>query len=200
MEFTSADVKKLYGNTFFLVEEAVSAHSQEQVSETIAKAPEEQKEEPKVEVAKVESPPLKVTAESIPSKEEINPYEKYLGVGPTSNWKLKPNSSLALIVLKSEFADREAMANLKNLLVDAGIDTSKIGFGIVEDGKQGWNFSDMPVSQGILFLSFPERLPSPTTWRGKLLYPAAPMSLIMNDDRYAKAMSRLLQRVQASME
>lgn len=189
MEFSSQDIRRIYGSTFFLVNESTQEKKlvepvieHEEPSESI---PEEKKESPKAPVQPV-----------IP---ESNPLEKFLGLGPMTNWKLKPNSTLALIVLKSEFNNRDAMANLKNLVVNAGIDTSRIGFGVVEDGQNGWNFSDMPVDKGILFLKFPEKLPSPSIWKDKLFYPAAPMDLIMNDERYAKAMDRLLKRVQETI-
>lgn len=187
MEFSHQDVRRIYGKTFFMVGSDGMVDEKKEEVEVV------DKEEPKADVP-VETPSVK------PTPPEINPLEKFLGTGPTSNWKLKPNSTLALIVLKSEFKDREAMANLKNLVVAAGIDTSRIGFGIVEDGQQGWNFSDMPVGMGIMFVNFSEKLPSPATWKNKLFYPAAPLAMIMKDERYAKAMDRLLKRVQADME
>ncbi|MEO0899292.1 MAG: hypothetical protein AAFY71_22965 [Bacteroidota bacterium] len=218
MEFSHTDIKNLYGSVFFQVESpigeldkleekiAVEVIEEEPNSPTLNEKVENAVPEEKEVVLDTSAPPqlkqendpvAELSTKTVPPI--LDPHEQFLGTGPLATWKLKPNTELALIVLASEFAQRESMANLKNLIVNAGIDTSKIGFGIIEDGLEGWNFSDMPVAKGIIFASFGTKLPSPVIWKGKSFYPAAPMERILKDERYGLAMSKLLERVRETM-
>ncbi len=200
MELNEEDIGRLYGRVFFLLEGDRPIPETAAAEENIEITPTE-----KDPVREIEAYPTTVDQEPeknpIPAPEEKKEvsYEAFIGMGSMADWRLKKQSEVALIVLKNEFDDREAMANLKNLMVSAGIDLSKIGFGVIESQQNQWNLSDMPVPKGIIFADFSQKLPSPISWKGKEFFPAAPIAKISKDERYGLAMDRLLRRIREDL-
>jgi len=200
MEFNEEDIGRLYGRFFFLLEgdrpspDTATPKKDTEIAQTENDHVREIEASPTTVDQKPEKEPIPATEE----KKEVS-YEAFIGMGSMADWRLKKQSEVALIVLKNEFDDSEAMANLKNLMVAAGIDLSKIGFGIIESQQNHWNLSDMPVPKGIIFADFSQKLPSPISWKGKEFFPAAPIAKISKDERYGLAMDRLLRRIREDL-
>lgn len=71
-------------------------------------------------------------------------------VGHAIQWKLKPASTIALLMTQADFSNRILTQALKQLVLDAGIPVESIGFGILPS-ESPWDFAAMPVPVAALF-------------------------------------------------
>lgn len=114
---------------------------------------------------------------------------EFLKSGHSIEWKLKPDSQLALIIRKSEFENKELTGLLKQCMVQSGVSLQKIGFGVFDDGVSEFNLMDMPTSAGILFWAFPDQISQPVEWNDKHIFGAAPLENLSDE---AKRMELIL--------
>ena len=132
MEFTSSDILRLYGKQIFILPNVPSASEEESLIE--------EENTPETE------PPV---------KEFGRPDTSFLTNGNPIDWKMKPESKLALILRSDEFSNKELTGILKKAILEAGVDTRQVGFGVLEKESTQWNVTDMPVSAGLMFEESP---------------------------------------------
>jgi hypothetical protein len=139
MQLTPADIKRLYGSQFWILPESGLAVAPAPMTkeEAAAVAPEPKPEPAPQPAAEPATPPA--------------PSYPFLEIGATATWKMKAKATLALILHKDEYLNRNLTQRLQQAVVAAGIDTSLIGFGILEGEGPTWNLLDMPVNTGVLF-------------------------------------------------
>jgi hypothetical protein len=123
MKLSPADIKRLYGERFFLVPEP------EAREEKVVLPNEPEEKEP-------QTPEIQVDRD----------FEQ----GPAVIWKMRAKAKLAIVLRQKEFHDRSLTNVLKQAIVDAGIDTQMIGFGVMEDEDQACNLSDMTVDLALV--------------------------------------------------
>ena len=138
MKLTPLDIERLYGGQFWILPDSALA---------VTPAPMTKEEAAAVAPAPEPEPEPEVQPE--PAAPE--PSCPYLEIGATATWKMKAKATLALILHKDEYQNRNLTQRLQQAVVAAGIDTSLIGFGILEGEGPTWNLLDMPVSLGLLF-------------------------------------------------
>ncbi|MFK7922038.1 MAG: hypothetical protein AB8H47_08775 [Bacteroidia bacterium] len=171
MDFSSSDIRLLYGERFFLVEpeeaivesvppkENAETPPKIEVSEKVIaeSVPLKEKAEtpPKVEVAKPEGeniPQAKV-AEAIaetPASPPLPPIH-LLEAGETVVWKMRPTAKFVVVLQKQEFSNRELTGLIKTQLLQAGIDPALVGFGIIADGASSVDLSTAEKAFILLF-------------------------------------------------
>lgn len=71
--------------------------------------------------------------------------------GVDIDWKMKPDSKLALVLNQEEFENAESTSLLKQWVLQAELDTKGIGFGIIPKGAESIHFTDMPVEIAVVF-------------------------------------------------
>ena len=123
MKLSPADIKRLYGERFFLVPEPQKTEK-----------PALPSEEPEGE--KLQTPTVQV--------------DQVFEQGPAVVWKMRAKAKLAIVLRKQEFHDRSLTNVLKQAILDAGIDTQMIGFGVMEDETQECNLADMAVDLALI--------------------------------------------------
>ncbi len=109
--------------------------------------------------------------------------------GHKIDWKLKPDSQLALIIQTSEFGNKELTGLLKQCMVQSGVSLKKIGFGVFEDSANDFNLMDMPTPAGILFSPFPNQVSQPIEWNDKHVFGAESLVTLADE---AKRMELIL--------
>ncbi len=118
---------------------------------------------------------------------------EFLKSGHSIDWKLKPDSQLALIIRSSEFGNKELTGLLKQCMVQSGVSLKKIGFGVFEDGVSEFNLLDMPTPAGILFSAFPDQISQPIEWKDKHVYGAASLSALSEEAKRTELILMLKQ-------
>lgn len=96
-------------------------------------------------VLKEELPPQQVS--SIVEEAKSNLFRE----GAEIDWKMKPDSKLALVLAQEEFETAELTAQLKQWVLQAEVDTKGIGFGIIPKGAEAIQFQQMPVEVAVVF-------------------------------------------------
>ena len=71
--------------------------------------------------------------------------------GEAIDWKMKPDSQVALVLMEEEFADKEATSQLKQWVLQADLSPQHIGFGIIPAMAKAIHFNDMPVKTAVVF-------------------------------------------------
>lgn len=132
-------------------------------------------------------------SEETPKEELPTVPPEFLKSGHSIDWKLKPDSQLALIIRKSEFGNKELTGLLKQCMVQSGVSLKKIGFGVFDDGVSEFNLMDMPTSAGILFSAFPEQLSQPVEWNGKHVFGADPLESLSEEAKKTELILMLKQ-------
>ena len=132
MEFTSSDIRRLYGKRLFILPDAPA--------------------EP--EVASVIEEKADTVSQSEP-QEAVAPDTSFLTGGSAIDWKMKPDARLALILRPEEFSNKELTGQLKKAIVAAGIDTKLVGFGVLEKDSTNWDITNMPVDLAVFFENAP---------------------------------------------
>lgn len=128
---------------------------------------------------RMESPASSEESREISSVPTVPP--EFLKSGDSVEWKLKPDSQLALIIRKSEFSNKELTGLLKQCMVQSGVSLQKIGFGVVADDVNTYNLLEMPTSAGILFSTFPDHISQPVEWNDKHVFGAASLSALSEE-------------------
>ncbi|MEL6731728.1 MAG: hypothetical protein AAFO96_19035 [Bacteroidota bacterium] len=177
MNLNPSDVKRLYGQTFYLV------------AAPPPEVPEPQEKLPEPTPAPKESEPTSPKSQTAPK-----PAYPFLEAGAWANWKMKPQAQLSIILQENEFKNRSLTSLLKEIIVQSGIDTQIVGFGVIPDSVPEVILTDMPTSFGIICYTFTSKLPKEVLLKGKTFFPAAPLEMLANDTRYRRAMEKLLVR------
>ena len=101
--------------------------------------------------------------------------------GVNVNWKMKPNSKLALVLSQEEFENADFTSQLKQWVLQAELDTKGIGFGIIPKGAEAIHFTDMPVEIAVVF--GPPEAPGvdSITIDKKDIFILPPISLLLTD-------------------
>ena len=71
--------------------------------------------------------------------------------GESISWKLKPHAKIVFVLEKGEFGNKNLTALLKNWVLESGISTDMIGFGIIPTGAQAICMTDLPVELAVVF-------------------------------------------------
>ncbi|MEO1448689.1 MAG: hypothetical protein AAFV07_04130 [Bacteroidota bacterium] len=181
MDFSREDIARLYGSRLFILsgegEAAVSAPVEEKAEAT---APEPPKPAPEPVVEKVPTPPE-------PKIQEPT----LLVEGFPAVWKMKREAKLALILHEEEFKNKDLTSRLKNMVVEAGIPTGEIGFGVIQTNATSLDLRDMPVEKGIIFGPPPGVGSSPAVWRGKTWYLTHKLATASDPDAQAHMQNTL---------
>ncbi|MEO0468563.1 MAG: hypothetical protein AAF206_03000 [Bacteroidota bacterium] len=159
MQFSGEDIKRLYGARFFVIatEELETPDIQSVSPEPVVSSSEETPPESIEEVA-VKSHVNEMEAPAHPPKPNYEQERLTSGTAPV--WKLKPGASLALILQPEEFTNKEATGFLKQALVSASVDVSKIGFGVLENNANACQLTDMPTPTGLIFQDWDQDWPA----------------------------------------
>lgn len=131
--------------------------------------------------------------EATPEIEQPTVPPEFLKSGHSIDWKLKPDSQLALIIRKSEFENKELTGLLKQCMVQSGVSLKKIGFGVFNDGVSEFNLMDIPTSAGILFSAFPKQVSQPVEWKDKHIFGAAPLESLSDEAKKTELILMLKQ-------
>ncbi|MEZ4850599.1 MAG: hypothetical protein R3B93_18685 [Bacteroidia bacterium] len=135
MKLDLSDIQRLYGPVLFVMEE--------KEMETVSPQNEALSENPPQALESIEPKP-----ESKPQK-PATPAE--LLKGSAVNWKLKKNSTLAFVMDEQEFKNRDLTGFLKQAIEKAKVPAQEVGFGIIDNQADSWDFSNLPVNQVWVF-------------------------------------------------
>jgi hypothetical protein len=172
MHFSNSDIIRLYGERFFVL----PGHS-----ETVEHAAAEP-------VAVPALPVVPVAGKTAP------PDVSFLQKGAPVDWKMKPQSQIALILTDTEFSDRSKTDTLKQWLIAAKTDLAHVGFGVISSGEKAWDLTTLPVSAAIIWHDLPLPAGTVTEIAGKRIVLAASVASLT--DHPQKALS-LLQQLQS---
>lgn len=158
MDFSREDIARLYGSRLFILS-----------GETEGLLAPPAQEKPEAEGAPVakEPEPAPQPEKPAPPPEPKAPEPTLLIEGFPAVWKMKRDAKLALILHEAEFKDKELTSKLKNMVVEAGIPTGEIGFGVIQTNSTSLDLRDMPVEKGIIFGPPPGMDLTPAVWRNK---------------------------------
>lgn len=172
MNFSLSDVKQLYGSLLFRLPEAEVEQSQETAT-------------PEPDAVPVER--------AIPT---VPPAQ--LKQGTSVTWKLKPESTLALIISSSDFGNKELTGYLKQCLLESDVPLENIGFGVFPDGTTAFDLQDIPTSTGILFCE-PDGLDAaPIQWLDRTILISSPL-VCLSDESQRKSLVLQLKQAQEWM-
>ncbi|MEL6846220.1 MAG: hypothetical protein AAFP02_23690, partial [Bacteroidota bacterium] len=82
--------------------------------------------------------------------------------GAAVNWKMRPTSEFVTVLRQSEFTNKPLTTLLKSMIIDAGINPAKVGFGVIPDEAEKVDLTSCEKSLILLF----DRLG--TDWPAKL--------------------------------
>lgn len=168
MDFSSSDIRLLYGERFFLVE------PEEAIVESVPPK-ENAQTPPKTEVSEVAEaeniPPAKVVeaiVEAAPSPPA--PPVHLLEAGETVAWKMRPTAKFVVVLQKQEFSNRDLTGLLKTQLLQAGIDPTLVGFGIMADGASSVDLSSAKKAFILLFDQLGKEWPESVKTKDKTVW------------------------------
>lgn len=190
MKLSPADIKRLYGDKLFILPEPEKPQPAAEPVQEVA-------EEENVEVAA--APAVEAVVEEV--KEEVAPVIDLspLQSGQQPVWKMKPGARLALILHKSEFSNKALTGLLKESMLNAAIDLTQIGFGVVEDGVTSVNLNEMGVPFAVLCNKLGGSLNSPVEMDGKKIW-LSPQLTAAHADAAAKAeLEKIMKEIAGEM-
>ena len=95
---------------------------------------------------------LKEEQAQAPSSSVVEEAQRHLFTeGEAIDWKMKPDSLVALVLAEDEFADKDATSQLKQWVLQAELSPQHIGFGIIPASAKAIHFNDMPVKIAVVF-------------------------------------------------
>lgn len=178
MDFSSGDIRLLYGERFFLIEGDLTETSvppKEETDPQKAATPEpvsqpEAKKGEKMASAPV-PPPL--------------PLEK-LQSGVEVSWKMRPTSEFVTVLRQSEFTNKTLTSLLKSMIVEAQIDPAKVGFGVIPDDAKMVNLASCEKSLILLFDRLETDWPAKLEVANKQVWPLPKLAVCQNDKQAAQ--------------
>ena len=177
MDLSREDVRKLYGEWWYIVPDDAPVQEVEAVAEN--------KIEVEAEVVEEKSPPEPLLDDVIFSQ------------GESIVWKLKVEAKIAFVLLESEFTNKNLTASLKSYVLQAGSSLSEIGFGIIQQQATQFDLSNVPVNQVVFFGTFSQSdLPSSYTWKDKDFFFASTLTHILTGEDYQENTVELLRQAQ----
>ncbi|MEM9987778.1 MAG: hypothetical protein AAF804_22030 [Bacteroidota bacterium] len=145
MQFSTQDVYRLYGSLLF------------DLKKEDAQPPLEKKDS---------------ATEGVTDLPDHSPDPARFQGGKAVDWKMKPTAKLALVLSEEEFVNRSLTGILKQAVLDAGISTQDIGFGVYDAGASSWDFREQPVSLAVVCGACAGALTSRLQMGDKTLIPA----------------------------
>lgn len=146
MHLSKEDILRLYGSHIFIVEKD---NDEDHPGEDIQEG----------------------TSESVEVKPETSgPDLSLITQGSDIVWRMKPDATFALVLSKEEFSDKALTTFLKKCILEAGVNTSWVGFGIHEPEADSWNLSTLPVNQAWVFGTSVPSQPEPVLLGDKQIY------------------------------
>lgn len=170
MNFSLKDVKQLYGSLLFRIPESEAQDSPEA---------------PKAPSSEVAAPPVEPAIPTVPPEQ--------LKHGASVTWKLKPDSTLALIISASDYGNKELTGYLKQCLLQSGVPLDQIGFGVFPDGATEFDLQDIPTAAGILFCEPAGLDASPIQWLEHTILISSPLSTLSDESQRQSLILRLKQ-------
>ncbi|MEL7534651.1 MAG: hypothetical protein AAFN10_25310 [Bacteroidota bacterium] len=185
MDFSSNDINLLYGERFFLIEadeaKGGSVPPQEKAPIAAETKAEAVKPSPQTEEA---SPNPKEVVESTPAVESPKPVAAepaavvpspppvhLLTTGEKAVWKMRPTAQFVVVLRKQEFANRDLTGLLKNQLLQAQIDPTMVGFGIISDEAKSIDLSSSEKPFVLLFDQMDAQWPAHLQAGDKTVWP-----------------------------
>lgn len=188
MKLSKADIKNLFGEHLFIIPDDQA--SPETVVETV--------EEP---VATIERP---VEAKGVVEEKIVETVEeaitqapaelKPLSEGEPVVWKMRTGATLALVLTESEFKNKLITGSLKQIVVDAGINPKEIGFGVLNESAEEWDFSEMPVPTAVVFRAIPVKKNPVVLSNGKV-HISYPVAEVVMDTHKQSALLKLFKHL-----
>lgn len=183
MKLSKANIRELYGDKVFIIPDQ---------QKDLSVASTEEAPQSEVQAAKVESPepeaPKAIVEESAPAPRPKA--SSSLQEGSPVQWKMRPTSTMALVLTAAEFGNKMVTNGLKQLVLDAGINPKEIGFGVLEEGQEQWDFSEMPVPVAVVFNPIQVKKNPVNLPVGKV-HISYPVSEIVMDTNKQKALLKL---------
>jgi hypothetical protein len=183
MKLNKATIRELYGEQLFVIPDSQPKESKTPEQETPSSGQEEEKPPSQAEV--VESAAVE---EPVSDPQPREP--KTLQEGHPVQWKMRPTSTMALVLTASEFGNKLVTNGLKQLVLDAGINPKEIGFGVLEEGHETWDFSEMPVPVAVVFCPVQVKN-NPVSLPAGKVHISYPVSEIVMDTNKQKALLKL---------
>ncbi|RMG24654.1 MAG: hypothetical protein D6730_12360 [Bacteroidetes bacterium] len=171
MNFSLEEIIHLYGSKFMIISEPQAAPQPTGEAETTPRA----------------------ESQAAPQAEPPSPALRF-SQGEAVTWRMKPQAQLALILQQTEFNDRALTTALKGYIVQAGIPTDAVGFGVIPDNCDSCDCRDMPVKVGIVFQLFGQKIPSPVEVGEKRIFAAADLGLIHTKESFQRRLRQILQQ------
>ena len=146
-------------------------------------------------------PEPEVPIEEEPAEEALPPKPDYalLEQGSPVVWKLKPQAQLVFVLREAEFGNRELTKMLGAEVAAAGIDTSKIGFGILFGEGPAWDFSKMEVPVALICHDFGQGWGDSISWNGKRISFAPSLQQAQQDASSKSLLLQALKNIQVHL-
>ncbi len=145
MQFSTQDIQRLYGSILFDLKTGDVPSLIEEV------APENK---------------------SVEDIQDSPPVPSLFQGGTSVIWKMRPTAKLALVLSEEEFANRKLTSMLKQAVLDAGLSTQDIGFGIYDARASSWDFREQSVSRAVVCGACAGKLTATLQIGDKTLIPA----------------------------
>ncbi|MEL7339607.1 MAG: hypothetical protein AAGM67_03905 [Bacteroidota bacterium] len=180
MDFSSGDIRLLYGERFFLIEDDLIEESVPPKEETTPEKAASPEPESKLKVEAVA-----VTPTPLQSPPPL-PLEK-LQSGAKVSWKMRPTAEFVTVLRQSEFGNKTLTGMLKSMIVEAGIDPAKVGFGVIPDDAQSVDLTNCEKSLILLFDRLGTDWPAKLEVANKQVWPLPKLALCQSDQQMAQA-------------
>ncbi len=163
MEFTSEDIRRLYGSVLYLVPQATPTQETtgERHAEPVTLLPPVEPEAPQEPVVTPE-PPSKAPA-------------VWLSQGSHPIWKMKPEAKMAILLSEAEIANRDLTTRLRKAVERVGLDRSLVGFGEFQ-GVTDFQVTDCPVDRILICSELQAPVEVPHQVEGKSCWFAPPLT------------------------
>ena len=150
-------------------------------------------------VPEPEKPVEETVVEEIVDELPVVPDYSLLEQGSPVVWKLKPQAQLVFVLREAEFANRELTKMLGAEVAAAGIDTSKIGFGVLAGEGPGWDFSKMEVPVALICHDFGQGWENAIVWNGKRISFAPSLQQAQQDSASKDLLLQALKAIQVHL-
>ena len=177
MDYKIEDVKRLYGDRFYLMEPVPEIVPEKQQQEAIDTG-----SEVKESSAATSSAPEK---------------------SPGIEWKLKPGSKVIFMLHQNEWSNRELTDLLKKIVQSLEISTDLAGFGLLpsDTALGAEKFAEMPAQFGVVFDSkLNPQNDNPGKFDGKQIFFAHTLEELTGNNDYKRALWDFLKTVKAQLK
>jgi hypothetical protein len=184
MQFTPADIARLYGGRLYVIRERGEAQATPKTpSPAVPETEAEKPAEKPVRKAKTTAPEAQpeVKQETAPST-------------PALTWKLKNDSPKVIFMLPEiEFGNKQLTELLRKIVVASQVPTDDVGFGVIHHKPSAADLAAMPAPYGFLLDDSMSPFPANVAEiEGRKIWVAKKLSLMAKDDSLKADLWRMM--------